>query len=31
MMLSLINHHIAFLGFAPDPTTAMEAAYDCLK
>jgi TolB-like protein len=27
MMLSLINHHIAILGFAPDPTPAMEAAY----
>jgi tetratricopeptide (TPR) repeat protein len=27
MMLSLINYHIAILGFAPDPTAAMEAAY----
>lgn len=27
MVLSLVNHHIAILGFAPDPTPAMEAAY----
>ncbi|MFN3313847.1 MAG: LuxR C-terminal-related transcriptional regulator [Hyphomonas sp.] len=27
MVLSLINHHIAILGFAPDPGPAMEAAY----
>lgn len=27
MVLSLINHHIAILGFAPDPHPAMEAAY----
>ncbi len=27
MVLSLINHHIAILGFAPDPAPAMEAAY----
>ena len=27
MMLSLINYHIAILGFALDPTAAMEAAY----
>ena len=27
MVLSLINHHIAILGFAPDPRPAMEAAY----
>lgn len=27
MVLSLINHHIAILGFAPDPIPAMEAAY----
>ncbi|SMX47907.1 LuxR C-terminal-related transcriptional regulator [Maliponia aquimaris] len=27
MVLSLINHHIALLGFAPDPAPAMEAAY----
>jgi TolB-like protein/Flp pilus assembly protein TadD len=27
MVLSLVNHHIAILGFAPDPNPAMEAAY----
>lgn len=27
MVLSLINHHIAILGFSPDPGPAMEAAY----
>ncbi|RXV59253.1 transcriptional regulator [Roseovarius sp. A46] len=27
MVLSLINHHIAILGFAQDPGPAMEAAY----
>ncbi|SFS16451.1 LuxR C-terminal-related transcriptional regulator [Yoonia litorea] len=27
MMLSLINHHIALLGFAPDPRPSVEAAY----
>jgi TolB-like protein/Tfp pilus assembly protein PilF len=27
MVLSLVNHHIAILGFAPDPAPAMEAAY----
>lgn len=27
MVLSLINHHIAIPGFAPDPGPAMEAAY----
>lgn len=27
MVLSLINHHIAMMGFAPDPMPAMEAAY----
>lgn len=27
MVLSLINHHIAILGFSPDPRPAMEAAY----
>lgn len=27
MMLSLINYHVAILGFASDPTPAMEAAY----
>ena len=27
MVLSLINHHIAILGFASDPAPAMEAAY----
>ncbi len=27
MVLSLINHHIAILGFTPDPGPAMEAAY----
>jgi tetratricopeptide (TPR) repeat protein len=27
MVLSLINHHMAFMGFAPDTKQAMEAAY----
>ncbi len=27
MVLSLINHHMALLGFAPDPLQAAEAAY----
>ena len=27
MMLSLINYHVAILGFASDPTPAMKAAY----
>lgn len=27
MVLSLINHHVAILGFSSDPTPAMEAAY----
>lgn len=27
MVLSLINHHIAIPGFAPDPGPAMDAAY----
>ncbi len=27
MVLSLINHHVAILGFASDPGPAMEAAY----
>jgi TolB-like protein/Flp pilus assembly protein TadD len=27
MVLSLVNHHVAILGFASDPTPAMEAAY----
>jgi len=27
MMLSLINHHTALMGFLPDPRPAMEAAY----
>ena len=27
MVLSLVNHHVAILGFASDPAPAMEAAY----
>jgi TolB-like protein/Tfp pilus assembly protein PilF len=27
MVLSLVNHHIAILGFSPDPAPSMEAAY----
>ncbi|SHL71548.1 TolB amino-terminal domain-containing protein [Roseovarius marisflavi] len=27
MLLSLINHHVALMGFLPDPKPAMEAAY----